>query len=114
VPLPDIASEKVVDAESIAVLMASATRLLERDDNDLEVLREAVCFRPMTETGVPLVARIEDAKLGVRTVDGGGVWIASGHGVWGISLSLGTGLCVSEMVEGREPSADISGLALNI
>jgi glycine/D-amino acid oxidase-like deaminating enzyme len=50
--------------------------------------------------------------LGGLKVGDGGVWIASGHGPWGISLSLGTGLVVSELVEGRKPSADISNLGL--
>ena len=41
-----------------------------------------------------------------------GVYIAVGHGAWGISQSLGTGLVVSEMIEGKKTSADVSVLAL--
>jgi len=41
-----------------------------------------------------------------------GVYIAVGHGAWGISQSLGTGLVVSEMIEGTETSANVSILSL--
>jgi glycine/D-amino acid oxidase-like deaminating enzyme len=41
-----------------------------------------------------------------------GVYIAVGHGAWGISHSLGTGLVVSEMIEGKKTSADVSVLAM--
>lgn len=51
-------------------------------------------------------------RFGGLKVGNGGVWIASGHGPWGISLSLGTGLVVSELVEGRKTSADILHLGL--
>ena len=47
--------------------------------------------------------------------DGGGVWIAAGHGPWGISLSLGTGKVMAEMVEGKskgETSAEVGELGL--
>jgi glycine/D-amino acid oxidase-like deaminating enzyme len=43
---------------------------------------------------------------------GDGVYIATGHGAWGISQSLGTGLVISEMVNKRKPSADVSELNL--
>jgi glycine/D-amino acid oxidase-like deaminating enzyme len=43
-----------------------------------------------------------------------GVYVATGHGPWGISLSLGTGLVVAELAQGRPLSADISELGLKM
>jgi glycine/D-amino acid oxidase-like deaminating enzyme len=73
------------------------------------------CFRPVTSSGRPLVSRIPDEKLGgVRTRGGGdgGVFIAAGHGAWGISHAPGTGLVLAELMEGRPTSAKIEALRL--
>jgi glycine/D-amino acid oxidase-like deaminating enzyme len=42
----------------------------------------------------------------------GGVFIAAGHGAWGIAQSLGTGLCLAELIEGGKTSANITALTL--
>ncbi|MCJ1254874.1 hypothetical protein MMC24_002690 [Lignoscripta atroalba] len=115
-PLPEVATDRKIDVKSVDVLKGTAKRLLGKDggEDDLEVLREGLCFRPVTRKGVPIVGRVKDEGLGLETKGGsdGGVWIAAGHGPWGISLSLGTGKCVAEMVEGRKTSADVGGLGL--
>lgn len=81
--------------------------------NDLEIIREGLCFRPVGVTGVPTIGRVEDHSLGgVKANPKGGVFIASGHGPWGISLSLGTGKILSEMIKKQTPSVDVSGLAV--
>ena len=73
-------------------------------------------FRPVMPWGTPVISRISDADLGVgmttRPGADGGVYIATGHGPWGISMSLGTGMVLAETVQGRQPSADISGVGL--
>jgi len=78
------------------------------------VVRAGLCFRPVTERGVPYVTRLKDEQLGIKTRGGGegGVFVAAGHGPWGISLSLGTGKVMAEMMAGRETSADVSGLGI--
>jgi glycine/D-amino acid oxidase-like deaminating enzyme len=73
------------------------------------------CFRPVTSSGRPIVSRIPDEKLGgIKTKDGGngGVYIAAGHGAWGISHAPGTGLVLSELMEGRQTSAKVDALQL--
>jgi hypothetical protein len=73
----------------------------------LTLLRSALCFRPVAPTGRPVIARMHEADLGDGVKVPGGVFVATGHGPWGISLGLGTGWVVSEMVLGREPSVDV-------
>lgn len=99
-PLPPLPRERVIDKESIATLMVTAKRLM---GNDLEVLREAVCWRPISARGTPYLGKIQGEQ---------GVWIAAAHGMWGISLSLGTGKVMAEMLQGKKTSADVSKLAL--
>ncbi|KAF2761364.1 nucleotide-binding domain-containing protein [Pseudovirgaria hyperparasitica] len=117
-PLPDRASDAVPQPASIDQLKKVAELLLghpEARESDLRVIRESVCFRPVAAGGRPLVGRVDDGRLGgVRTRGGGqgGVFVAAGHGAWGISQCLGTGKVVGEMVEGRETSVDVGGLGI--
>lgn len=75
----------------------------EINDDDLETRREGLCFRPVSRTGLPILSKVKDKS---------GLFIASGHGPWGISLSLGTGKVMSEMIRGERTSADIGSLRL--
>ena len=105
-PLPSIITERVIDPKAIAILKGTAEHLLGRDTFKVE--REALCWRPVTGRGVPIVGPAS-TKRGEGEQ---GVWIAAGHGPWGITMSLGTGYVVAEMLEGRETSADVKGLRL--
>ena len=116
--LPSTADDvkPLLNASSIAELRKTATQLSglanaksQTNEDDLEMLREALCFRPVSATGVPIIAKIPEGKLGGVK---GNVVVASGHGPWGISLSLGTGLVVSEIVEDKKLSADVGRLGL--
>ncbi|KAI1460111.1 FAD dependent oxidoreductase [Annulohypoxylon moriforme] len=117
-PLPALAidSKDNISKSAIEKLCETAKKVLGEDD--VEVVREALCFRPATERGTPILGRIPDSCLGpatnTRPGPEGGVYLASGHGPWGISMSLGTGKVMAEMIQGRELSADVSGLGLNV
>ncbi|KAK5062681.1 hypothetical protein LTR84_004754 [Exophiala bonariae] len=120
-PLPELATDvkNLIDPKNIEIVRATIVQLtglakegVELHEDDLETVREGLCFRPVSRSGNPIVSKIKESQLGDLKVGDGGVWIASGHGPWGISLSLGTGLVVSELVEGRKPSADLSHLGL--
>lgn len=78
--------------------------------DDLEIQREGLCFRPVTKYGTPVISRIPDNLL--ETQIPGGVFVAAGHGPWGISLSLGTGKIVSDMIQDVKASADVSMLEI--
>ncbi|PLB44959.1 putative oxidoreductase [Aspergillus steynii IBT 23096] len=82
--------------------------------DDLEVVREGLCFRPISRLGVPIVSRVGDSSLGrgFKSSHEGGVFVASGHGPWGISLSLGTGKVIADMVRGVEPGANVNDLSI--
>jgi glycine/D-amino acid oxidase-like deaminating enzyme len=112
--LPPLATgAKPMDA-SLEKLKDLAMRIIRTEGDELEVIRTGLCFRPVSERGTPYITRVEDVDLrqGYRTRKGsdGGVYVATGHGPWGISLSLGTAKVMAEMMQGRELSADISKL----
>lgn len=108
IPLPPLPTAATQSPEALEVLTKTAKALCGRD---VEVVRTGLCFRPVAPTGRPVIARIHEADLGDGVKVSGGVFVATGHGPWGISLSLGTGHVVSEMVIGREPSVDVKVLA---
>ena len=68
----------------------------------------------MTNRGTPIITKVPDSALGkgANSPEAGGVFIAAGHGPWGISLSLATGKVVSEMIRGEKTSANVSRLGL--
>lgn len=129
IPLPKLAEEthKLMDKTQMDKLKAVTVRLMGElpqgcdqatDDiantDDLEIIREGLCFRPVTKHGLPIVSKVSPNLLGnkIRSAKGG-VFVATGHGPWGISLSLGTGKVVAEMIQGVKTSVDVSGLRVD-
>jgi D-amino-acid dehydrogenase len=51
-----------------------------------------VCARPLSEDGRPLVGRVPGVD---------GLWVAAGHGPWGISTGPASGRLVADLVTGR-------------
>ncbi|CCA66858.1 hypothetical protein PIIN_00619 [Serendipita indica DSM 11827] len=67
---------------------------------DAEIVVTQACFRPESKRNRPLIGKL-----------GEGLWIASGHSVWGICNAPGTGKVMSELLlDGEATSADIRGL----
>ena len=100
--LPRIANERNVKAKDIAALHDTARSLL---GDDTQVVREGLCWRPITRKGSPILRRLD--RRGLRNVI-----VAAGHGAWGISLSLGTGWCCARMIAGEDVQQYVQGLGL--
>ena len=109
-PLPSDPTKRVLDPDSVSALHATADHLLGRDT--YEVIRESVCWRPVVSErrrgGAPLIGCLEKSV----GQEGKGVWIAAGHGAWGISLSLGTGYALAESILRGKEMEEIKGLGL--
>jgi D-amino-acid dehydrogenase len=67
------------------------------------VLEEWVGLRPMLYDDLPVI----DSAPGRRNL-----FVATGHGMMGISLAPATGKLISELVAGRDPSVDVSPFSL--
>jgi glycine/D-amino acid oxidase-like deaminating enzyme len=82
----------------LAGLHASALR-------DAEVLTRAACYRPVTLDGIPLIGPVPGTP---------GVFLATGHAVWGILNAPATGRMVAEMIlDGGSRSLDASPFAVS-
>ncbi|KAK6347801.1 hypothetical protein TWF718_005626 [Orbilia javanica] len=137
IPLPELATDVRENDVDIQKLISAARDLIvqfgvgggngdeEGDDddddarngltNEANVIRRGLCHRPVTPAGKPILSRVPDALLGglnTQAGGGGGVFVATGHGPWGISMSLGTGKVMSEMILGEETTVDVSQLGL--
>lgn len=121
-PLPELASDLKKDDKSrqelrqVTVQLSGASKEgVDIKEDDLDVVREGLCFRPVAPGGKPILCRVKDNKLGKGVSgisDGGGLFVAAGHGPWGISLSLGTGKVMSELMLGEKTSAKIDALGM--
>ena len=106
VPVADVDAHVVPEPREIARLKDVAKKMLGTEQ--LDILSEGLCHRPVMPHGMPLLTALGEHQTGVV----GKVWVSSGHGPWGISMSLGTGLVLAEMALGKAPSADVSQLRL--
>ncbi len=67
------------------------------------VLASQACYRPVTQDGLPLIGAI----AGVPGVPG--VYVATGHGVWGILNAPATGEAIAELIlDGAAIKVDLS------
>ena len=51
-----------------------------------------VCARPLSLDGRPLVGRVPGTE---------GLWVAAGHGPWGISTGPASGRLLADLLDGR-------------
>ncbi|TIA93100.1 hypothetical protein E3P99_00256 [Wallemia hederae] len=71
------------------------------------VVKKQLCYRPITPRKRPIVSSL-------KSLVGEDVFVACGHGPWGISLAPGTGKVMAELVSrGEAVSADISKLSID-
>jgi glycine/D-amino acid oxidase-like deaminating enzyme len=96
-PLPlDPAAVAPVPSE-IDRLQAIAERLSPAFRPERIIARQA-CFRPVTQDGLPLIGKIPQSE---------GVYVATGHSVWGILNAPATGEALAELIaDGVSRSTD--------
>lgn len=109
-PLPALPTDAETDPAAVEEVRRVTEQMI---GTDFAVVREGLCFRPVTRSGNPILAQISDDKLGAGVMESGGVFVCAGHGPWGISLSLGTGKIVSEILTNERLSCNVSRLGLH-
>jgi glycine/D-amino acid oxidase-like deaminating enzyme len=98
-PLPVDPAAVAPDQDAIDRLQAIAERLSPRFRADRIIARQA-CFRPVTRDGLPLIGRVPNSE---------GLYVATGHNVWGILNAPATGEALAELItEGAAGSLDLT------
>ncbi|WP_347339813.1 NAD(P)/FAD-dependent oxidoreductase [Bradyrhizobium rifense] len=98
-PLPLDPAAVTPDRDAIARLQAMSERLspLFRPD---KIIAQQACFRPVTEDGLPLVGRVPQSD---------GLYVATGHNVWGILNAPATGEAMARLIaEGEAREVDLA------
>ncbi|CAB4436485.1 putative oxidoreductase C1F5.03c-like protein [Rhizophagus irregularis] len=102
-PLPPSADQYVPNPTAIKNLKSNINTLSPEILGVAPVIKESCCYMPISDDDKPLIGK-------VPWLDG--VYLATGHSVWGILNSSGTGRVIAEMVlEGQAKFADVRALA---
>jgi glycine/D-amino acid oxidase-like deaminating enzyme len=87
------------ELEAIARLETICERLSPAFRAERIIARQA-CFRPVTEDGVPLIGKVPRSE---------GLYVATGHNVWGILNAPATGEALAELItDGTARSTDLA------
>ncbi|HTC99658.1 MAG TPA: FAD-dependent oxidoreductase [Bradyrhizobium sp.] len=97
-PLPLDPAAITAEADEIARLMAICERLSPAFRAERIIARQA-CFRPVTQDGLPLIGKVTGSD---------GIYVATGHNVWGILNAPATGEALAELIAGRRLHVDLS------
>ncbi|EKX32732.1 hypothetical protein GUITHDRAFT_160318 [Guillardia theta CCMP2712] len=99
VAVEDLPGQEVVRPDVVNRL-TETMKLVSTELGRAEVTRYQACYLPISVDGLPLIGKLEEVE---------GVYIATGHGCWGILNGPATGLVMSELiVDGVAKSVDIS------
>jgi glycine/D-amino acid oxidase-like deaminating enzyme len=98
-PLPFDPAAVAPESGEIDRLQAICERLSPKFRAEKIIARQA-CFRPVTQDGLPLIGRVPNIK---------GVYVATGHNVWGILNAPATGEALAELIaDGVARSTDLT------
>lgn len=97
-PLPDD-PEAVTPSDAACAELHRMAGVHSRALAEAAVVARRACYRPMTVDGIPIIGPVPGAP---------GVFVATGHGPWGILNAPATGLLVAEMIlDGGARSLDV-------
>lgn len=114
--VPPLEIPAQADAASIAKLTTYAERFLkhpQQSEKGLPVVSQGQAYRPETQKQRPVIGPIPVCKLFVdgSFKDGSNVLVNAGHGSYGVTLGMGSGKIMSQMILGGEMDLDISHMA---
>ena len=87
-PLPLDPATVTPDSDAIVRLQAMSERLSPLFRPEM-IMAQQACFRPVTEDGLPLIGRIPESE---------GLYVATGHNVWGILNAPATGEALAQLI----------------
>lgn len=88
--------DESLNARRLAALERSAAEYLHQPVGP-ERREQWFGWRPMSCDDIPVIGRVPHQPH---------LWLATGHGMMGVSMSTGTGQLVADLVTGREPAID--------
>lgn len=125
--LPSPHDSEEPDEEVIAELSAHARRwfnwsctCFERHPGRFQLVDKGRAFRPATKSALPIMSEVEYSKLTSNSkTDGGtancssGVFLCWGHGSYGLTLGMGSGRLMSQLMSGEQPDINLTPFSLD-
>lgn len=98
----------------------SKCRCLEKHANELQLVSKGRAFRPATKSGLPVISEVTPSDLtGDLTISAqsskssSGAFVCWGHGSYGLTLGMGTGKLMGQIICGEKPDLDLSLFAVS-
>lgn len=113
--LPDFADDVEAQPAAVAAMKDLCARTLDlAEDEAVDVISVGRSYRPVVELRRPIITQLSLERLmGPQKVPSnikGAFYLNTGHGSDGITLGPGSGKVMSDLIYGRKPAANISGL----
>ncbi|KAK3938169.1 hypothetical protein QBC46DRAFT_441324 [Diplogelasinospora grovesii] len=122
--MPGGTMEDEPNEEVIVALLRYSERFIRRSRDSsekravqLQVKEKGRAFRPFTEPGLPIISAIPARQLvpssssRTRSVPSN-VFICFGHGSYGVTLGMGSGKLMAQVVRGETPDIDLTKFTL--
>ncbi|KAI0859126.1 hypothetical protein F4860DRAFT_483965 [Xylaria cubensis] len=93
----------------------------QNNHNSLELVGKGRAFRPATPSGLPIIDKVSPVDLTANPAScntslasgvPNGVFVCWGHGSYGLTLGMGSGRLMSQLMRGEKPDIDISAFRL--
>ncbi|KAL8819935.1 MAG: hypothetical protein Q9223_001737 [Gallowayella weberi] len=113
--VPDLGEVPKPDPASLAKLKAYSDNILKHPQNGLRVISQGRSYRPENRRQVPVIAGIPASQLSAsRHRDGKtSVYINLGHGSYGVTLGMGSGKVMSQLVLGKKTDVNVSSMGVS-
>ncbi|RYP09421.1 hypothetical protein DL764_001300 [Monosporascus ibericus] len=117
--LPPPGKEDEPDQRVLSDLIQYSRRFIHQDIEGeacpaLSILEKGRAFRPSTVAGLPRISEIPSEKLYcVESEAPTGVFLCYGHGSYGLTLGMGSGKLMAQVILGLKPDIDISKFTIS-
>ncbi|KAI0100588.1 hypothetical protein GGR51DRAFT_575271 [Nemania sp. FL0031] len=120
-PLPEKVTDVKPQRKYIDEMLRTARKFLVAPGNEgVLIVAGGRAYRPVLSIDRPIITKVPPKLLALGEIGGeqtratGGVFLNVGHGSDGMTLGPGSGLVMSELIQGIPTSADITRLGLPI
>ncbi|KAG5787673.1 hypothetical protein H9Q69_013257 [Fusarium xylarioides] len=81
--------------------------------DDVQILKQGRAFRPATQSGLPVMSEVKFSDITPKDAPlPTGIFVCWGHGSWGLTLGIGSGRVMSQLMRGETPDIDTSPYCL--
>ncbi|KAF4953758.1 hypothetical protein FGADI_5751 [Fusarium gaditjirri] len=85
----------------------------EQHGDEVRLLEKGRAFRPATKSGLPVISGVKPSDISPTTASQTtGIFLCWGHGSWGLTLGMGSGRVMSQLMCGEKPDIELDHFSL--